>query len=150
MSLVKSVSEIKKITAPIENVYNFLSDFERIAALFQNASGQIPEEEKAKIADKIDNFSATKDSCAFSIKGFGDTGLTIVEKEEYKTIKYQADGSSPVPITLWIQLVSVSEYDTRMRLTLHAELNMMMKMMLKGKLEKGVNQIADALARIPY
>lgn len=29
-------------------------------------------------------------------------------------------------------------------------MNMMLKMMLKGKLEKGINQLAEGLTKIPY
>ena len=41
-------------------------------------------------------------------------------------------------------------YDTRMKITFQGELNMVMKMMLKGKLEKGINQLGEGLAKIPY
>lgn len=150
MALIKSVSDIKKITSPIERVYEFLSDFKKIETVFSQASERIPETEKAKISEQVDNFSATCDTCTFDIKGFGKTGIEIVEREPYKTIKYSADSSSPFPATLWIQLISKDMNDTRMRVTLHTEVNMMMKMMLKKKLDKGINQIADALVRFPY
>ncbi len=150
MSLVKKVSDIKKINAPAERIFNFLSDFEKITTLFENTSGRIPESEKQKISEYVENFSSDRDSCRFTIKNFGRTGLNIIGREPYKTIKYQSDASSPVPVTFWIQLIEVSSSDTRMRLTVHAELSMMMKMMLKNKLDKGVNQLADALTMIPY
>ena len=47
-------------------------------------------------------------------------------------------------------LLDNGPYDTRLRITAEAELNMMMKMLLKGKLEKGINQLAEGLAKIPY
>lgn len=150
MSLVKKVSEIKKITAPSERIFSFLSDFEQVSALFENASDRISDAEKQKISEHIENFSADKDSCKFSIKNFGTTGLTIVDREPHKTIKYKADSSSPVPVTLWIQLIEVTPEDTRIRLTLHTELSMMMKVMVKNKLDKGINQLADMLTQIPY
>ncbi len=150
MAVVKKVSDIKKIAAPADRIFDFLSDFEKISALFEGASDRIPDSEKQKISEHIEDFSADRDSCTFTIKKFGKTGLNIIDREPCKTIKYQADGSSPVPLTLWVQLIEVSPDDTRMRLTLHTELNMMMKMMLKNKLDKGINQIADALTQIPY
>lgn len=150
MSLVKKVSDIKKVQVPAERIFNFLSDFEKVAALFEGASDRIPEQEKQKLNEHVENFSADKDSCKFTVKNFGTTGLNIVDRECYKTIKYQADSSSPVPVTLWVQLIEVSPEDTRMRLTLHTELSMMMKMMVKNKLDKGLNQLAEMLAQIPY
>ena len=37
-----------------------------------------------------------------------------------------------------------------MRLTLHAEMSMMIKMMAGKKLDEGVNRMADMLAQLPY
>ena len=47
----------------------------------------------------------------------------------------------------WIQLHPVSETDTRMRLVLHAELNMMLKMMIGSKLQGALDQIAEGMAK---
>ena len=56
------------------------------------------------------------------------------------------DGGIPMDFAFWIQLHKVSDTDTRMRLVLHIELNMMMKMMIGGKLAQAVDQIADQIA----
>ena len=74
----------------------------------------------------------------------------IVEKEEPKLIKLGGDGATPLEFNLWIQLLENGPYDTRMKITFQGELNMVMKMMLKGKLEKGINQLGEGLAKIPY
>ena len=65
-------------------------------------------------------------------------------------IKLGGDDSVPFDFNLWIQLLENGPYDTRMKLTFHGELNMMLKMMLKGKLEKGLNQLGEGLSKIPY
>ena len=65
-------------------------------------------------------------------------------------MKLKENGALPFDFTLWIQVIEKGPYDTRMKITLHAELNMMMKMMLKGKLSKGVNSMAEGLAKLPY
>ena len=77
-------------------------------------------------------------------------GMKIVEREEPKLIKLEWDGRLPFEFQVWIQLLDNGPYDTRLRITAEAELNMMMKMLLKGKLEKGINQLAEGLAKIPY
>ncbi|HBY16748.1 MAG TPA: polyketide cyclase, partial [Porphyromonadaceae bacterium] len=46
----------------------------------------------------------------------------------------------------WIQLHEVDADDTRIRLVLHADLNMMMRMMIGGKIKKGLDQAVDGLA----
>ena len=57
------------------------------------------------------------------------------------------DGGIPMDFAFWIQLHKVSDTDTRMRLVLHIELNMMMKMMIGGKLQGAIDQIAEGIAR---
>ncbi len=65
-----------------------------------------------------------------------------------KQIKIVGDeGGVPIDFAFWIQLQQVAENDTRMRLVLHVELNMMMKMMIGGKLQDALDQIAAGIAR---
>jgi hypothetical protein len=158
MSTTKIVSEIKKIPHMTSDVYGFFSDFRKIAKLFEMAAAnpqvqeQIEKQTKKKFdfKDKIEHWEATEDNCTFVIKGFGEAGLQFVEKDEKKMLKLTGYGRSPFEFYLWIQFIEKDAYDTRIRLTIHAELNAMMKMMLKKKLEKGVNQLADGLTQIPY
>ena len=158
MSTTKIVSEVKKIPHMVGDVYGFFSDFRKIAKVFELAANnpqvqeQIEAQAKKKVnfSEHIEHWEATEDNCTFVIKGFGEAGLQFVEKEENKTLKLTGYGRSPFEFYIWIQLVEKDTYDTRIRLTVHAELNAMMKMMLKKKLEKGVDQLADGLTQIPY
>ena len=51
---------------------------------------------------------------------------------------------------LWIQLLPLNSNQCKMRITLHTELNMMMKMIVGKKLGEGLNQIADGIAQMPF
>ena len=79
----------------------------------------------------------------------GNLVIRIVEREEPKCVKFESV-QSPIPITLWIQLLPTSETSCKMKVTLDAQLSMMFKMMLGSKLKDGVDQFAEMLARIPY
>jgi carbon monoxide dehydrogenase subunit G len=46
----------------------------------------------------------------------------------------------------WIQLKEVNKNDTRMKLTLKADMPAMIKMMAGNKIEEGINKLADVLA----
>ena len=99
------------------------------------------------LADRVEEWQADEDTCSFKAKGF-TVKLRIAEKEAPKTIKIVGgDGGVPMDFAFWIQLHKVSETDTRMRLVLHIELNMMMKMMIGGKLQGGLDQIAEGIAK---
>ena len=98
------------------------------------------------VADKVEEWSATEDGCSFRIKGF-TVALRFDEKVENKRVKIVSDGGSiPIDFAFWIQLHEVSANDTRIRLVLHAELNMMMRMMLGNKLQSGLDQAVEGLA----
>ena len=144
------VSEVQKINSAIADVYAFLSDFSKIGKLIEMARQMGAGNQMPELADKIEDVRTTEDTCTFMVKGVGEMGMKIVEREEPKLIKLEGDGRIPFEFRVWIQLLDNGPYDTRLRITAEADLNMMMKMLLKGKLEKGINQMAEGLAKIPY
>ena len=96
--------------------------------------------------DKVEEWQATPDTCSFKVKGF-KVSLRIADKVENKHVKIVADeGGLPIDFTFWIQLHEVSSLDTRVRMVLHAELNMMMKMMVGSKLQEGLDKAVVGLA----
>ena len=65
-----------------------------------------------------------------------------------KHVKIVGDeGGVPMDFAFWIQLHKVSDTDTRLRVVLHIDLNMMMRMMIGSKLQGAVDQIAEGIAR---
>lgn len=98
------------------------------------------------VADKVEEWQATEERCSFKVKGF-TVALRIDEKVENKHVKITGDGGTvPMDFAFWIQLHEVTESDTRIRLVLHAELNMMMRMMIGNKLQKGLDQAVEGFA----
>ena len=98
------------------------------------------------VADKVEEWQADEERCSFKFKGF-TVALRIEEKVENKHIKVVGDGGTiPIDFAVWIQLHEVSDNDTRIRLVLHADLNMMMRMMIGKKLQGGLDQAVEGLA----
>lgn len=98
------------------------------------------------VADKVEEWKATSDTCSFKVKGF-TVKLRMVDKVECKHVKITGDeGGVPIDFSFWIQLHEVTPTDTRMRMVLHADLNMMMRMMVGSKLQKGLDQAAETFA----
>jgi carbon monoxide dehydrogenase subunit G len=134
MGSLKVVSKIGKVQNTDERIFQFLSDFRNFDRL---------------IPPDVEGWESDANRCHFRLKGQA-IELQIVERIPFKTIKIQSDDGSAFPFTFWIQFVSVSAYDTRVRLTVHADVNMMMKVVLKKQLKKGLDQLVDQLAIIPY
>ncbi|MBP1663293.1 MAG: hypothetical protein H6Q19_433, partial [Bacteroidetes bacterium] len=99
-----------------------------------------------KLNQMLKDVEFDEDSCRFTVEGVGRVGFRIIEREPFKTIKLETE-NSPVAVNGWIQLVQVSETDTRMKLTLKAEIPTMIKVMVDSKLKKGINTIADTLVQ---
>ena len=75
-------SSIKIIPANIEIIFNTISDLKNL----EKIKDRLP-------VDKIQDFSCNTDSCSFSINPVGSLGLRIIEREPYKTIKFETEKS---------------------------------------------------------
>jgi hypothetical protein len=133
----KFESKIKKVGYPQQNVFNMLSDLSNI----ERVRDRIPE-------DKLKDLTFDHDSVSIS-SPMGPVTLRVVERDEPKCVKFETD-QSPVPMTLWIQMLPTSETESKLKVTLKADLPIFMGAMVKKPLEEGVEKIADALALIPY
>ena len=148
MGVSKYISEIKTIGHNQQVVFNYLSNFETLGAYLN--SGLIEKITEKIPQIRITDFESDRDSCKFKITGLGLAEIRIVNREPFKTIKVESSGGLPLSFTFWIQLLPVDAYQTKMRLTLHAEMSTMIKMMAGNKLEEGINNLADTLSKLPY
>ncbi len=148
MAVNKYISEVKTIAHNQQVVFNYLSNFENLSTYLN--SGLIEKITEKVPQIKITDFESDHDSCKFNITGLGVAEIKIVNREPFKTIKVESSGGLPLSFTFWIQLLPIDEYSTKMRLTLHADMSMMIKMMAGNKLEEGINQLADTLSKLPY
>ena len=137
--MAEYVSDVKLIACNAHKVFAKLSDLSNVESL----------KDKIPVDAGLKDLTCDKDSISFSVNPVGNVKFKIIEREEPKTIKFAAEGS-PIEINMWIQLVEKEESLTKMRLTLKADLPMMVKMMVDGKLKDGINKVADVLANINY
>jgi hypothetical protein len=75
--------------------------------------------------------------------------IAIVDRIENDTVKFGAEGI-PMDANFWIQMKEVSPTDTRLKLTVKADIPFMFKFMVEKKLQTGLDQAADMLAQFPY
>ncbi|MBR5297360.1 MAG: SRPBCC family protein [Parabacteroides sp.] len=136
--MTEFVSEIKAIPFNEDRIFNMLSDLSNL----EKVKDRIPQ-------DKIQEFEFDKDSCSFSVAPVGKITFQIVEREPYKTVKFTT-ANSPIPLYLWIQLKQVEENDTRMKLTVRADLNPFLKQMVSKPLQDALDKISTILAALPY
>ena len=139
MAEIKYESKIGQIAANDAAVFDVLSNLENINR-FRDV---IPQ-------DKIKDMEVSSDRIRFKVDGLGQKiAIAIVEKEEYKLIKFGAE-SLPIPLNMWIQLKQVAEMDTRIRITIKTDMPAMFKMMFDKKMQQGLDQAIDMLCQVPY
>lgn len=138
---MRYTSKQVRIAQPDETIFRTLSSFENFTPI---------------LADKVEGWEATDDTCKFRAKGF-TVGLKMAEREPNKLIKVCADdaaGGVPIPFTFWAQMKDTTAETpdgntmphTHMRVVLDIELNPMMKMIVGNKMQKAVDSIAEQIA----
>ena len=136
--MTKFESSVKQIPYPVENVYRNISDLSNL----ERVRDRIPE-------DKLQDFQFDSDSVQVSVAPVGTIKLRIIEREENKCVKFETE-QSPLPFNLWIQVLPISDTESKMKVTVKADIPFMLKGMVSGPLQDGVEKIADALSQIPY
>ncbi|SEA86442.1 Polyketide cyclase / dehydrase and lipid transport [Prevotella sp. tc2-28] len=136
--MTKFESSVKQIPYPVEDVYRNISDLNNL----ERVRDRIPE-------DKLKSFSFDKDSVSVNVAPVGDLKLRIIEREEGKCVKFEGV-QTPLPFNLWIQVLPVTATESKMKITVQADIPFMLKGMVAGPLQDGVEKIADALSQIPF
>lgn len=138
MSISKYESSVKSVNSPVDAIYNTLSDLNNI----ERVKDRIP-------ADKVKDIKFDRDSCSLRVDPVGEVKFIICDREENKTVKFTAE-NSPLPVFIWIQMLPVTETTSKIKVTCHLELNMLLRGMVGNKIKEGIERIADTLAAINY
>lgn len=131
-------SEVKTIPHNDDKIFAMLSDMSNLERL----KDRIPQ-------DKIKDFTFDTDTCSFTIDPVGSIMFQIIDREPNKTVKFSTT-NSPVPLLMWIQLKQVAENDTKMKLTIRADLNPIIKPMVSKPLQDAIDKVSEIIARLPY
>jgi len=139
MSETKYESKVCSIPNSAENIYKVLSNLNNL----NRVKDLIPQ-------DKVQELEIEADSIRMKVDGLGQKiTIRIVERIENDTIKFGAD-DIPLQANFWIQLKQLTPLDTRIKLTVKADIPFMFKMMLDKKMQQGLDQAAEMLTQFPY
>ena len=136
--MTEFVSEVKTIPHDEDRIFTMLSDLSNL----ERIKDRLPQ-------DQIQDFEFDSDSCSFAVAPVGKITFRIVEREPNKTIKFETT-NSPVPLFLWIQLKQVAPEDTKLKMTIKADLNPFIKPMVSKPLQDALDKIAVVIASLPY
>ena len=139
MSECKYESAVTKVVASAQQIYKVFSNLKNL----ERVKDLIPK-------DKVQELEIEDESVRMKVDGLGQKiTILIVDKTENEVIKYGAEGI-PMEMNFWIQMKEVAPMDTRIKLTLKADIPMMFKMMLDKKIQQGIDQAAAMIAQFPF
>ncbi|WP_270087041.1 SRPBCC family protein [Sphingobacterium sp. SYP-B4668] len=131
MTVIQSNKEIGR---SVEEVYQFLADF-------NNHEQLMPE--------NIYNWSSTNEEARFTIQNMAKLALKIDQRIENEEIVASPSEKAPFDLTLRWKLRPISDTTTKADFVIEADLNMMMKMLASGPLQKlaeyQVNKLKEIL-----
>lgn len=151
MSVSKFESEVKIIPQVQQVVYDRFADLNNLASLKERLNDPEVQTKLAEEvpADKLGDLRSYTEGMTFDTDSLtiasplGQITLRIVERDQPKCIKFASEGA-PVQLYVWVQLLPHGEMETKMRVTVGAEVNFFMK----GMVAKPLQQAADGLANI--
>ena len=118
MTIFESSSLINK---PVKDVYNFLADL-------NNHQKLMPE--------NIYSWSSTADEARFTIQNMAKLALKVSERVENSSVQIISAEEAPFSVDLKWMVIDAENGTTQAKLMITAELNMMMKMLASGPLQK--------------
>ena len=133
----KYESSQKQILRGQERSYEKLCDL-------RNVEKYVPKDASILEQAKLEDIEFGQDYISFKASMVGKVTLRIIDRESPKMVKFGVEGV-PVAANLWVQLVGVAEADTRMKLTVKADIPLMLRPMVGNKLKDGVEKLADLL-----
>lgn len=139
MAATEYKSQITTAHVAAKDIYSVLSNLSNL----ERVRDLIPQ-------DKVQELEITPDAIRIKVDGLAQKFcIRIVDKIENDTIKFGAD-NLPLEMNFWIQLKEVEPEETKIRLTLKADIPFMFKMMLDSKIQKGLDDAANMLTQFPY
>ncbi|UIR57943.1 SRPBCC family protein [Sphingobacterium sp. SRCM116780] len=122
------------VAKSIQEVYTFLADLNNHEQL---------------MPDTIYNWSSTADEARFTIQNMAKLALKVEQRIENQELKLVPSEKAPFDVTLKWTLSEISATSTLATFIIEADLNMMMKMIAAGPLQKladfQVNKLKEIL-----
>lgn len=151
---MKFESSIKPVNASQNAVYSKVSDLTNLSVIKERFNDdafreRIPEDKIEEVRKAVEAMEFTKDTLSFQAGPVGNIAVQIVDREPEKCVKFSST-NSPIPFSLWIQMLPTGEYTSKIKVTIDANINIFMKAMLEKPLKEGVEKFADMLAILPY
>lgn len=158
--MTKYESQIYTVNATQQHAYERMANLKNFEALRQimeqpefverlmanvpaEHAGKVTPEKIEEVRRQFENVVFSEDAVNFDSK-LGLITLAITEREEPKLVKLQGVGT-PIDVTLWVQLLPLGAYQSKMKVTIGADVNFFIRKMVEKYLKQAPDGIASFL-----
>jgi len=131
MSISTFESRVANVTCSAEEVFNFISDIRNFEQFIQ--------------FDKISDWYADKNSFSFRAAPLGSVNLFISETEPFTKVIFSGTALQSNDFSLFFQISGRNNEPARVKVTLNAELNPLLKMMASQPLNQFLAALMDEI-----
>jgi len=124
-------SRVGKIRSGAKEIFSFVTDMRNFSRFLSGHT--------------IENWKASVDECSFEVSMVGEARIRIVQKDPCNTVKYTGYGLNNTQFYLWIQTKEVGDKDTRIKLTIKADLNPGLKMIASKPINDFLNKLVGGM-----
>jgi carbon monoxide dehydrogenase subunit G len=114
-------------------VFNFLSDYNNFGKL---------------MPEQVTNWQSTDTECSFTIQGMASLQMKIVERRANDLISMESFGKTPIKFTLFVNIEAVNDQSCTALVSIDADINPMLKMMLDKPLSNLVEKLATKIPQV--
>jgi len=126
-----------KISSPPTRINISATKLFELTSNCQNLARYLPEQVK--------DFSATEDSCTFTIENIAKVILTILEKKPFSYVCYKAENDKNIPISLELNYAAVSENETDVQADLDVDIPFFLKPVIEKPLQRFVEELSKKI-----
>ena len=158
--MTKYESQIYTVNATQQHAYERMANLKNFEALRQimeqpefverlmanvpaEHAGKVTPEKIEEVRRQFENVVFSEDAVSFDSK-LGLITLAITEREEPKLVKLQGVGT-PIDVTLWVQLLPLGAYQSKMKVTIGADVTFFIRKMVEKYLKQAPDGIASFL-----
>ena len=158
--MTKYESQIYTVNATQQHAYERMANLKNFEALRQimeqpefverlmanvpaEHAGKVTPEKIEEVRRQFENVVFSEDAVSFDSR-LGLITLAITEREEPKLVKLQGVGT-PIDVTLWVQLLPLGAYQSKMKVTIGADVNFFIRKMVEKYLKQAPDGIASFL-----
>ena len=139
----KYESKIKVVKASPEDIYAIMTDLSQV-------NGILP----ANVSNMIKDTQVSADECSFNIDKIGRVALMITERQPSSLVKYALSAAMSLGINVFLQIKEApqpsAEPESRIKVSLTADIPFMLKPLIGGKLQEVVDRVAETIAVKSY